>query len=94
MTELRLTEVRFTPAPVSWQDEALLGWASCVVDDAMGVGGLGVRRTRKGEVTLSFPGRKDSDSDVQDHVWFREDGARRAFETQVLGEPRRQGKIP
>lgn len=82
MTGISITEVRFTPAPMGWPDKSLLGWASCVVDDAMGVGGLAVRRTREGEITLSFP-----------DPWMPDDQRRREFQSQVLGELERRGLI-
>ncbi len=94
MTDLRVSEVRFTPAPIWWKEKGLLGWVSCVLDKALGVGGLGVRRTADGRMTLSFPGAKDRNGDLHHHVWPMDSATRESIESQVMGELRSLGVLP
>jgi hypothetical protein len=90
--DLCTTDLRFTPAPSWWPDKELLGWASCVVDDRVALGGLGVRRGLRGEYELTFPGPRIGTGHRDSEP--RDDETRRSIEAQVLGELRRQGMIP
>lgn len=94
MSSLRLSDLRFIPAPSQWQDKGHLGWVSGVLDDRLGVGCIGLRRTRAGEYTLSFPCEKDKNGRVHHHFWPVDDQARRDLEAQVIGELRERGVLP
>jgi len=92
--DLRITDLRFTPAPRWWQDKGLLGWASGVLENRLDVGGIGVRRARDGAYTLTFPGEKDRNGRVHHHLWPVDQESRLELEAQVIGELRRRGKLP
>jgi DNA-binding cell septation regulator SpoVG len=58
-THLRLTDVRLVHASPAEVNRGLIGWASCVLNDALRVDGITVRRTLLGNLAVSFPTRKD-----------------------------------
>jgi hypothetical protein len=68
----------------------LLGWATCVVDNGLGVV-LGVRRTADGRLTLSFPERTDGQGRRHNWTWPIDQATRDALEARVFGELRAQG---
>lgn len=57
MTDLQVSEVRFTAATAS--GDGLEGWVSCLLNGAIRLDGLALRMTREGRRTLSFPARRD-----------------------------------
>jgi hypothetical protein len=93
MTDLQISEVRFVVAPAQYQATGLIGWATCVMDGSLGLA-LGVRTTREGRWTLSFPARIGGDGQLHDQAWPVDQKSRDAIETQVLGELRRRGRLP
>jgi hypothetical protein len=93
MTDLAISEVRFIEAPVQYHDGGLLGWATCVVDNGLGVA-LGVRRTVDGRLTLSFPARLDDQGRRHNSTWPIDQSTRDAFEARVFGELQAQGVLP
>lgn len=82
--DLRLSEVRFSPAPTSDVAAGLLGFVTCVVNGALRLDGLGLRRTRAGELRLSWPAREDAAGRRHAVVRPITDGARRALEAEVF----------
>ena len=80
----RVTDVRLTRA--SWPDQqrGLLGWVSLVLDDALALDGVALRRTRDGRRTLSFPARRDREGRQHPYVRPLSTEARSAIERQVL----------
>lgn len=76
--------VQFTRAPAGLRATGLLGWVSVVINGALTLDGLALRRTRDGRTVLSFPEHRGP----RGHVWtaVRPTGmdARRAIEAQVL----------
>jgi hypothetical protein len=94
MADLRITDLRFTAAPSWWRAKDLLGWASGVVDDRFGVGGLGVRRVRDGEYVLSFPGEEGENGNAHHDRDLLDEDARQSIGTQVIGDLRERGLIP
>ncbi len=93
MGEIRISEMRFIPAPQAYQSKGLLGWVSCVVDESIGLA-LGVRRTLDGRTTLSFPARRDGGGEMHNTAWPIDQTVRDQFEEQVLGWLRQEGKLP
>lgn len=83
--DLRVSEVAFSPAPEADQDRGLLGWVSFVINDALSVNGVAVRRTRDGRFVLSYPARPDAVGNKCFLVRPRNDRARRHLERAVLG---------
>ena len=60
MTPFRITNVRFRSASSIDERAGLLGWASFLLNDALRLSSVAVRRTRTGQLTLAFPTRRDS----------------------------------
>lgn len=57
---LRISEVRFTPAPGTDSAAGLLGHITLVLNGALRIDGIALRLTREGRRTLAFPARRDS----------------------------------
>lgn len=72
--------------------DGLVGWASCVVNEALYLNNIAIRRSRTGELTLTYPSTR-SRSD-QRHFYFnpitRE--AKEAIDEAILGRLRRAGR--
>src|SRR5207247_3592651 len=93
MGVIRISEMRFIPAPHAYQSKGLLGWVSCVVDEAIGLA-LGVRRTLDGRTTLSFPAKRGNGGEMHSTAWPIDQAVREQFEEQVLGWLGRERKLP
>jgi len=89
-----VTSVRFTAAPRLDQQAGLLGSVACELDDMLGLDGIALRRTVRGELRLSFPERVDSTG--RRHLLLRplRAAAWRSMEQQVFDALRRQGMLP
>jgi hypothetical protein len=57
--DLRISEVRYTPAPTADAQQGLIGFVTLVVDEALRLDGLALRRTLAGDLRLSWPTRID-----------------------------------
>jgi len=81
---LVVSRVRFSPADPEDQASGLLGFASCVLDDALHLDGLAVRRSLQGRVLISYPSRRDRRGRA--HAPFRpfDDAVRREVERQLI----------
>lgn len=55
---ITVSEVRIRIAET--EDECLIGWASCVVNQALRLNNISIRKNQTGEIVLSFPFRKSS----------------------------------
>ena len=84
MTDLRITSVGFTSATPTDVHTGLLGYVTCVANDALLIDGITLRRTRDGRVTLSYPARRDANGNTHHTVRPINDEARRAVEAQVF----------
>ncbi len=71
----------------------LLGWVSFRVGGDLRINSVGVRVTRQGKHTLSFPCRRDRANVEHAIVSPVSAAAHRTVEEQVLGELRRQGAL-
>ena len=80
----RVTSVRLTRAPDPDQERGLLGWVYFVLDGALALDGVALRRTRDGRRTLSFPSRRDREGRQHPYVRPLSAEARSAIEEQVL----------
>lgn len=85
MTDLKINEIRFTPASRELVRTGLLGWVRCVVGGNLELDGITVRRTAGGRITLSFPERVDDSGGRHPVVHPVSNAARRAVERQILG---------
>lgn len=81
---LHVADIRFTPASRDDVRAGLLGYVACVVNGALQLDGITVRRTRGGALAVSFPARRDRQG--QDHPLVRPLGGevRRSVERQIL----------
>ncbi len=81
---IEVSEVRFTPSTRRDRDSGLLGFVSCVLNDAIKLDGITLRRTRDGKLTLSYPSRRDR-RDVEHFIIAPlGDAVRLAVERQVF----------
>ena len=77
-------DVRFTQASDRDLSSGLLGWVSFVLDGAIRLDGVAIRRTLDGRLTLSFPVRQSRGGRRYALVRPVDDEARRDLETQIL----------
>ncbi|MCB9914840.1 MAG: septation protein SpoVG family protein [Planctomycetes bacterium] len=82
MASLRVSEVRLMPAADT--RSGLLGFVAFVLNEALRVDGVALRRTADGRLVLSFPARRDRKG--QDHPILRPlgDQARESIERQIF----------
>lgn len=78
--EIVITDVRFAAAPEALRRTGLHGWASCVMNGLLRLQGIAVRRTRVGDITISFPRRKDDFA--TEHRYFVPTSAAIGFEIE------------
>lgn len=81
---LHATDVRFTPASADLRATGLLGFVSCSVAGMLHLDGLTLRRTRRGELRLSFPSRPRRDGGRRYIVRPLDDESRVEVERQVF----------
>ena len=93
MADVRISEIRFIPASEKFESTGLLGWASFVLGDLVGMA-VGVRRTRDGKIALSFPSRRDGNGILHQSVWPHDDEARVDIESRVIATLRERGVLP
>jgi hypothetical protein len=82
--QLRLSQLRFTPAASRFRASGLLGWLSFVLHGVLRVDGVAVRRTRDGRLSLSFPERVAHDGKRHPIVRPLDDRSRAAVENAVI----------
>jgi hypothetical protein len=82
--DLRLSDVRYTPASPRDAARGLLGYVSLTVDGLLRLDGIALRRCLSGEIALSFPTRIDRAGKKHAYIRPVDDAARRAFEAQVF----------
>ena len=82
--DLQVTGVQFVAADGRDRRTGLLGWISCVVNGALVLDGIALRRTRSGRLRLSFPARRDSRGILHHHIRPLDDFTRRDLERQVF----------
>ena len=83
--DLHVTGVQFVAADGHDRKAGLLGWISCVVNGALVLDGIALRRTRNGRLRLSYPARRDRSGILHHHIKPRDDATRRDLERQVFG---------
>lgn len=81
---LLVTKVRFHAAPAGVADPGLVGWVAFVVNDALGIDNVAVRRNRAGVLRLVYPTRTDREEREHPIVKPLDDHARREIERQVF----------
>ncbi len=93
MTPFRITGVRFRAASSLDERAGLIGWSSFLLNDAVRLGSVAVRRTRAGRFVLAFPTRRDRQGVEHAVVCPISHDSHRALESAVLDELRRRGVI-
>jgi DNA-binding cell septation regulator SpoVG len=93
MSPFRITGIRFRPASGIDERGGLLGWSSFLLNDAVLLNSVAVRRTRAGDYTLAFPTRRDRQGIEHPIAAPISHDAHRAIEALVLADLRRQGVI-
>ena len=81
---LQISSVRLTRAGDMDVGRGLLGYVALVLDGAIELDGLALRRTQHGRLTLSFPARTDDQGRRHAYVRPLDDAVCRQIETQVL----------
>jgi len=82
--DLRISEIRYSPASAVDISSGLLGFASFLLNDAVRVDGVAVRRRLDGALTLAWPARTDRDGKRHPYLRPIDDDARRDLERQVF----------
>ncbi len=82
--QVKITEVHFVNASNADVERGLLGWTSCVINDALRIDGITVRRTLSGDITVSFPARTDGWGQKHSILRPLNDRVRRELEHQIL----------
>jgi DNA-binding cell septation regulator SpoVG len=93
MNPFRISGVSFRAASTIDQRGGLLGWSSFLLNDAVRLSSVAVRRTRAGEITLAFPTRKDRHGVEHPIVCPISHAAHRSIEVLVLADLHRQGVL-
>ncbi len=81
---LRVSEVRFSPATRADRAAGLMGWITFVLNGALKIDSVTLRRTRDGRLTLSYPSRRDRRGHEHFVIAPLGDEARVEIEKQVL----------
>jgi DNA-binding cell septation regulator SpoVG len=79
----RISDLRFVRSNVG---DGLLGFTSFILDGDVLIDGVAVRRTIWGELTLSWPARKDTRGRLHHHVRPVDDEARLELEGELLAQ--------
>ena len=61
----RVSSVGFTRSTEAEFKSGLIAWLTCVIDDAVMLDGLTLRRTLDGRLTISYPARRDRSGRVE-----------------------------
>jgi DNA-binding cell septation regulator SpoVG len=93
MRDLRVSDLRYTPARRAQRDGGLYGFASFVLDGAIHFDCVAVRRTQAGRWSLSFPERRDAHGVVRTYVRPFTNAARDAITTQVIAALQRGARL-
>ncbi len=91
---MNFSVLTFTSASPADVQQGLLGWLSVRVDDSLVLDGIALRRTRNGQLALSFPERRDSNGRRHPLVRPLDDDARQAIERQVFRALGVKGDLP
>ena len=79
-----ITVMAFTSAPTPDRERGLVGWLSLRIGDLL-LDGVTLRRTREGNLALSWPARRDRHGTDHPVVCPVDNAARRGIEALVMG---------
>lgn len=74
----------FTPADAAARESGLLGFIACTVGGRLRLDGIGLRRTRGGSLTLSFPERRDRTGRAHAYIRPLDNATRLTIEAEVF----------
>ncbi len=94
MPDLRISRVRFTPAPPGTAPQGVIGFASCSIADLGRLDGLVVRRAGPERYSIAFPARRDQSGRRHPYFRPRDVRTREAIERAVLDSLRARGMLP
>jgi len=92
-TSLRVSNIRFVPAPARLRSTGLHGWATLTIDDAIDIGYIAVRRTIDRRLVLAFPERREPGGYSRSIVRPLDQAARDVITERVIAELRRRRVI-
>ena len=81
---MKVTGIRYTPAPEHLHRTGVMGWASFLLDGGVRISGVAVRRTARGTFTLSYPCCDRGFAQRWHYAHPVDDQTRVAIEEQVL----------
>ena len=90
---LRVSNIRFVPAPARLRSTGLLGFATLTLNEELDLGYIAVRRTIDRRLVLAFPERREPGGYSRSIVRPLDQAARDAITERVIGELRRQKVI-
>lgn len=79
-----ITRVRYTAASADEAETGLLGFISCVLNGALRLDGITLRRTANGRHALSFPGHRDGGGYQHFYIEPLNDRVRCEIEHQIF----------
>jgi len=82
--DFRLSQITVIEAPPADRARGLIGYVSCILNDAIHIDGVALRMTREGEYSVSFPKKPGHSGDQ--HFYFKpiNEAMRQEFLRQVL----------
>jgi hypothetical protein len=82
--DFRLSRVSEIEAPAADRDRGIISYISCIVNDALRIDGVALRRTLEGEYSVSFP--KKPGRSIDQHYYFKpiNEAMRQEFLRQIL----------
>ena len=84
MAKIDVSQVQFTVAPPKDQETGLLGYVSFTVAQAFRFDGVTLRQTGEGNLTLSYPARRDRHGHDHPHIRPADTPTRIDVEQQVF----------
>lgn len=90
---MKVTDLRFHPAPPDKRGSGLRGWVTVTVDGMWTFDSIAVRRAASGRYLLTFPSRRDRSGVEYSFIRPTSSEVRCAIEDAVLGELARRGFI-
>ena len=84
MSDLHVSAVALANASPTEARTGLLGWISCILNDALLVDGIALRRTAGGRLTLSYPARRDRAGNQHHVIRPLDDVARQHLERVIF----------
>ncbi len=83
-TGLHITSVAFINARPADVRTGLLGWVTCVLNHAVLLDGITLRRTADGQLALSYPARRDRTGNQHPYIRPLDDAARQHLEREIF----------